>query len=246
MLTMQLSGRTILLTGGSSGIGLALAHRLVAAGNTVIVTGRRAAALDEVRRALPAVTTLVSNIGDPGDRARLAAEVTARFPALDVVIHNAGIQRAVDLLHAEPWDQTREEIAINLEGPIHLTSLLLPHLLGRPHAALINVSSGLAFAPLARVPVYSATKAAVHSYTQSLRHQLRDTSVEVIEIIPPAVHSNLGGSHAFGVPTDEYADSVIAQLAEGRAEITYQFSTEASQASRAALDAMFARLNPAK
>ncbi|HEY0252600.1 MAG TPA: SDR family NAD(P)-dependent oxidoreductase, partial [Kofleriaceae bacterium] len=215
---MQLSGRTILLTGGSSGIGLALAHRLVAAGNTVIVTGRRAAALDEVRRALPAVVTLVADSGDPADRVRLAAEVIARFPALDVVIHNAGIQRAIDLLHPEPWEQTREEIAINFEAPIHLTSLLLPHLLGRKAAAIINVSSGLAFAPLARVPVYCATKAAIHSFSQSLRHQLRDTTVEVVEVIPPAVHSNLGGSHAFGVPTDEYTDSVIAQLGEGRPE----------------------------
>lgn len=241
---MDLSGHTILLTGGSSGIGLALAHRFVAAGNVVIVTGRRQAPLDEVRRALPSVSTLVSDSGHAADRARLAAEVTARFPALDVVINNAGIQRAVDLLHAEPWERMRQEIAVNLEGPMHLTSLLLPHLLGRPWAALINVSSGLAFVPAAGVPVYCATKAALHSYTLSLRHQLRRTPVEVIEIIPPAVHSNLGGSHAFGVPTDEYADAVMAQLAEGRAEVTYQSSAVTSQASRAALDATFARLNP--
>ena len=241
---MQLSGRTILLTGGSSGIGLALAHRLVAQGNVVIVTGRRAHALDEVRAALPSVIPMVADSGDPADRARLAAEVTARYPALDVVIHNAGIQRAIDLQHPEPWAATREEIAINLEGPIHLTQLVLPHLLTRPHATLVNVSSGLAFVPLARVPVYAATKAAIHSYTQSLRHQLRDTQVEVIEIIPPAVHSNLGGSHAFGVPTDEYADSVMAQLADGRPEVTYQFSAQTSQGSRAELDAIFARMNP--
>jgi uncharacterized oxidoreductase len=243
---MKLSGHTILLTGGSSGIGLALAHRLVAAGNVVIVTGRREGALDEVRRALPSVVTIPSDSGSAADRARLAAEVTSRFPALDVVINNAGIQRKLDLLQPEPWEQTREEIAINLEGPLHLTALLLPHLLGRPKATLVNVSSGLAFVPMAAAPVYCATKAALHSYTLSLRHQLRDTSVEVIEVIPPAVHSNLGGSHAFGVPTDEYADSVMAQLAEGRAEVTYQFSAEASQAPRAALDAIFARLNAAR
>jgi len=233
-----------LLTGGSSGIGLALAHRFVAAGNVVIVTGRRATALDEVRAALPSVIPIVADSSDPADRARLAAAVIARYPALDVVIHNAGIQREVDVQQPEPWDATRAEIAINLEGPLHLTSLVLPHLLGRPHATLINVSSGLAFVPLARVPVYSATKAAIHSYTQSLRHQLRNTRVEVIEVIPPAVHSNLGGSHAFGVPTDEYADSVMAQLAEGRPEVTYQFSAQTSQASRAEQEAIFARLNP--
>jgi uncharacterized oxidoreductase len=240
---VRLSDRTILITGGSSGIGLALAHRLVGAGNVVVVTGRRAAALAEVRRALPSVVTVVSDVADPAQRASLANEVTARFPALDVVIHNAGIQRAVDLRRLEPWTRTREEIAINLEGPMHLSALLLPHLLARPSAAIVNVSSGLAFVPSAGVPIYSATKAALHSYTLSLRHQLRNTVVEVVEVVPPAVHSNLGGSHAFGAPTAEYADTVMAQLAEGRAEITYQFSADASQASRATLDAMFARLN---
>src|ERR1700742_5276687 len=137
---MELSGRTILLTGGSSGIGLALAQRFVAKGNVVIVTGRRASALDELRAALPSVTTIVSDSGDAADRARLAAEVTSRFPDLDVVVNNAGIQRKLDLLHPEPWEETREEIGINLEGPIHLASLLLPHLLGRLRATLINVS----------------------------------------------------------------------------------------------------------
>ena len=243
---MELSGHTILITGGSSGIGLALTRRFVDRGNVVIITGRRQGALDEVRGALPSVTTFASDSGSNAARIRLASDVALRFPALDVVINNAGIQRAVDLLCTEPWEQTREEIAVNLDGPIHLTSLLLPNLLRQPRAAVINVSSGLAFVPSAGVPVYSATKAALHSYTLSLRHQLRNSSVEVIEIIPPAVHSNLGGSHAFGVPTDEYADSVMAQLAQGRAEVTYQFSAEVSQAPRATLDAMFARLNASR
>lgn len=119
----------------------------------------------------------------------------------------------------------------------------MPHLVKRPSATLINVSSGLAFAPIARMPIYCATKAALHSFTLSLRHQLRGTSVEVVEVIPPAVYSNLGGSHQFGVPTDEYADSVMAQLAEGRPEVTYQFSAQAAQGSRADHDAMFARMN---
>lgn len=241
---MQLSGNTILITGGSSGIGLALTERFVKAGNQVIITGRRASLLDEVRRRLPSVITEVSDSGSATDRVRLVAELTTRFAALNVVINNAGIQRKLDLLQSEPWEETREEIAINLEGPIHMASLVIPHLLRQARAAIVNVSSGLGFVPMAAVPVYSATKAALHSYSQSLRHQLRKTAVEVIEVIPPAVHSNLGGSHAFGVPTDEYADSVMAQLAEGRAEVTYQFSKQASQASRAETDAMFAKLNP--
>lgn len=240
---MQLTDNTILITGGSSGIGLALAARLIRAGNQVIVTGRRAQLLEQVRQQLPEVITETSDAGNAAERKALVESLTRRFPKLNVLVNNAGIQRKVSFLNNEPWEETREEIAINLEAPIHLTSLFLPHLVRQPRAAVINVSSGLAFAPLAAVPVYSATKAAIHSYTQSLRHQLNATSVEVIEIIPPAVHSNLGGKHDFGVPTDEYADSVMAQLAEGRAEITYQFSAAASQASRADLDALFARLN---
>jgi uncharacterized oxidoreductase len=241
---MKISGNTVLITGGSSGIGLALAERFVAAGNEVIVTGRRASALEEVRRKLPSVITEVSDSGSSAAREKLVADLTGRFPALDVVIHNAGIQRKVDLLSTEPWEAMREEIAINLEGPIHMASLVLPHLRTRERAVLVNVTSGLAFVPLATVPVYSATKAALHSFTLSLRHQLRGTRVEVVEVIPPAVRSNLGGSHDFGVDTAEYADSVMTQLAEGRPEVTYQFSQQSSQASRAEADAMFARLNP--
>ena len=240
---MKLTGRTILLTGGTSGIGLALASRLVEAKNQVIVTGRRESLLDEVRQKVPSIVTERSDMGDADDRIRLAETVTKRFPELDVVINNAGIQRKVSFVKGEPWADTREEIAINLEGPIHLATLFLPHLLARESATLVNVTSGLAFVPMSAVPVYCATKAALHSFTLSLRHQLKATSVEVVEIIPPAVHSNLGGSHAFGVPTDEYADSVMDQLREGRPEVTYQFSAQTSQASRAELDAMFAKMN---
>jgi uncharacterized oxidoreductase len=242
---MQLSGNTVLITGGSSGIGLSLMERFLKAGNQVIITGRRADALEDVKRRFPAVITQVSDSGSAADRVDLVATLTQRFPGLNVVINNAGIQRKVDLLQSEPWDDTRQEIAINLEGPIHMASLWLPHLLQQARPVLINVSSGLAFVPMAAAPVYSATKAALHSYTLSLRHQLRKTPVTVIEVIPPAVRSNLGGSHDFGVPTDEYADSVMAQLGEGRVEVTYQFSEKSSQASRAEADEMFKRLNGA-
>jgi uncharacterized oxidoreductase len=240
---MHTSGNTVLITGGSSGIGLALTERFLNAGNQVIITGRRQSLLDEVTRRLPSVIALVSDSGSEADRARLAAEVTERFPKLNVLINNAGIQRKINLLQGEPWQQTAEEIAINLGGPMHLTQLLLPHLLRQERPVLVNVSSGLAFVPLAAVPVYSATKAALHSYTLSLRHQLRETKIEVVEVIPPAVRSNLGGSHDFGVDTGEYANSVMVQLAEGRPEVTYQFSAQASQASRSEADAIFARMN---
>ena len=240
---MNISGNTILLTGGSSGIGLALAKRFLDAGNVVIVTGRREAQLAEAKKQLPSLVTFVSDSGNATDRVRLVADVTARFPRLNVVINNAGIQRKVNLLEPEAWEQTREEIAINLDAPIHMSALVIPHLAKQEAPVIINVSSGLAFVAMAAVPIYCATKAALHSYTMSLRHQLRKTPITVVEVIPPAVHSNLGGSHAFGVPTDEYADSVMAQLAEGRPEVTYQFSLQVSQGSRADVDAAFARLN---
>jgi uncharacterized oxidoreductase len=240
---MQISGNTVLITGGSSGIGLALAERFLAADNRVIITGRRESALEEARGRLPGLITEVSDSGSAADRVKLVAALSERFPELNVLINNAGIQRKVDFLQNEPWAATREEIAINLEGPIHLASLFLPHLRAQGRPVLINVSSGLAFVPLAVAPVYSATKAALHSFTLSLRHQLRDTPVTVIEVIPPAVRSNLGGSHDFGVPTAEYADSVMQQLGEGRLEVTYQFSAASSQASRAELDQLFKQLN---
>ncbi|HSO32481.1 MAG TPA: SDR family NAD(P)-dependent oxidoreductase [Labilithrix sp.] len=181
--------------------------------------------------------------GRAADREALFARTVAQFPKLNVLVNNAGIQRKVALTEAEPWADTAQEIAINLEGPVHLSMLFLPHLLGQERPVIANVSSGLAFVPMAVAPIYCATKAALHSFTQSLRHQLSKTAIDVVEIIPPAVRTNLGGSHDFGAPLDEYADAVMAQLAEGRREVTYQFSAKGSQASRAELDEMFASLN---
>lgn len=136
-----------------------------------------------------------------------------------------------------------QEIDINLGGPIHLTSLLLTHLLKQPQAYVMNVSSGLAFAPIAHMPIYCATKAALHSVTLSLRQQLKGTSVDVIEIIPPAVKTNLGGAHDFGVELAEFADSVLQQLENEKKEVTYGTSLKSSQASRAELDQIFMQMN---
>ncbi len=243
---MQLSGNTVLITGGSSGIGMALAERFLAAGNEVLVCGRRAGPLAEFRAKHPALHTFVSDTGSAADRKALFAETVALFPTLNVLINNAGIQRKVSLSQEEPWADTAQEIAVNLEGPIHLSTLFIPHLRGQGRPLIANVSSGLAFVAMATTPIYCATKAAIHSFTQSLRHQLSKTAIEVVEIIPPAVRTNLGGSHDFGTPLDEYADSVMAQLAEGRPEITYEFSAKGSQASRAELDAMFVNLNASR
>jgi uncharacterized oxidoreductase len=240
---MRMHGNTILITGGSSGIGLALAERFLALGNTVAICGRNQAALQDVRQRLPALQYVVSDTGLATDREALAQWAVENFPDLNILINNAGIQRKFDLKQDEDWQAVQQEIAINLCGPIHLSMLLLPHLIRQSDAWILNVSSGLAFAPLAAAPVYCATKAGIHSFTQSLRQQLQGTSVGIIEIIPPAVKTNLGGAHDFGAGLDDFADAIMKQLGEGKLEATYGTSSAASQASRPELDAIFLRMN---
>jgi uncharacterized oxidoreductase len=233
------------VTGGASGIGLALAERFLASGNHVIVCGRRESRLAEVNAKYPAIQTRVCDLADPREREDLVTWVTATFPALNMLVNNAGIQRRVRIAEERDWEATREEIAINFEAPLHLTMLLLPHLMKQPRAVVMNVTSGLSFVPLAATPVYCTTKAALHSFTLSLRHQLAGTSVEVVEVIPPAVDTDLGGPglHTFGVNVNEFADATMKQLSDGSKEASYGFATEASRASREKLDQIFERMN---
>jgi uncharacterized oxidoreductase len=189
---MNPTGNTILITGGGSGIGRGLAEALHADGNTVIIAGRRQSALDEVVAANPGMLSAVLDVEDAGAIKAFAAKLTSDHPALNVLINNAGIMRPEDLT-AEPvaLDDAEAIITTNLLGPIRLTAALLPHLKRQKGAAVINVSSGLAFVPLAVTPTYCATKAAIHSYCQSMRFQLRGSGVQVIEIIPPWVDTGL-------------------------------------------------------
>jgi uncharacterized oxidoreductase len=162
-----------------------------------------------------------------------------------MLVNNAGIQQRIELQQKPAWEILDEEVAINLEAPIHLSALFIPHLLQREQSAIINVTSGLAFVPLANVPVYCATKAALRSFTLSLRHQLSGTPISVIEIIPPAVDTDLGGKglHTFGVPLDEFTDAIVEQLKMGSIEATYGFSVESSRATREQLEAIFKEMN---
>jgi uncharacterized oxidoreductase len=242
---MELASNTVLVTGGASGIGLALAERFIRAGSKVLVCGRREERLRELAEMHPGVVTRVSDVAREEERVALIDWATSQFPALNVLVNNAGIQRYPVLADSEDWEATRSEIAINFDAPVHLSRLVLPHLLRRPHGAIVNITSGLSFAPLARAPIYSATKAALHSFTVSLRHQLKGSLVEVIEIIPPAVDTDLGGPglHAFGVPVGEFVDAVAQRLEKGEIEIGYDFAEKARRASRAELDEMFARMN---
>lgn len=242
---MDLGGNTALVTGGASGIGLAIARRLLEAGSRVIICGRREAKLREAAEAYPGLETRVCDVGSETDRAALAAWATATYPELNVLVNNAGIQRRIQLQSEEPWRDTREEIAVNFDAPVHLSLLFLPHLRQRERAAIVNVSSGLAFVPMATAPVYCATKAALHSFTLSLRLQLRDTAVRVVEIVPPAVNTDLGGAglHNFGAPLDEFADDVMGRMAEGELEIAYGGAEDRARSARVAFDEAFERMN---
>jgi uncharacterized oxidoreductase len=191
---MNKTRNTILITGGGSGIGRGLAEALQAQGNQVIIAGRRKAALEETVAANPGMKFLTLDIDGAAAIKTFAAQVAAEFPALNVLINNAGIMRTENLL-AQQEDLADAEaiVTTNLLGPIRLTAALLPLLRKQAHSTIINVSSGLAFVPLALTPTYSATKAALHSYTCSLRYQLKDTTTEVLEIIPPYVQTDLLG-----------------------------------------------------
>ena len=211
---MQMTGNTVLVTGGGTGIGRGLAESLHRLGNQVVIAGRRHEPLQAAAQATPGMQILSLDQGDPADIRRFAAEVAERYPDLNVIINNAGIQRVEDLSTGDVGT-AEQTVAINLLGPIRLTAALLPLLLGKPRAAIVNVSSGLAFMPSALTPTYCATKAALHSYTQSLRFQLRDTSVQVIEIIPPQVQTALQGERGFdpkAMPLDEYVTETMTLL----------------------------------
>lgn len=212
---MQTSGNTILITGGGSGIGRGLAESLQAAGNQVIIAGRRQRALDATTQANPGMQSIALDIEKADGIQRFAAQVVERFPRLNVLINNAGIMRAENL-KAEPVDLSAAEaiIATNLLGPIRLTAALLPHLKQQASATVINVSSGLAFVPLVLTPTYNATKAALHSYTQSLRYQLRSTRVEVLEIIPPYVQTELmnGAEDPRAMPLKDFIAETMSIL----------------------------------
>jgi uncharacterized oxidoreductase len=243
---MDLASNTVLVTGGASGIGRALAERFLRAGSEVIICGRREDQLREAQRTHPEIHIRVCDVETPAGRVSLFNWAIGEFPRLNVLVNNAGIQRrGLRLADDDAWDGTHEEIAINFEAPVHLSTLFIPHLRRQPRAAIMNVTSGLAFAPMASVPVYCATKAALHSFTLSLRHQLSDTPIEVVEIIPPAVNTDLGGPglHTFGVPVDEFADAVMAAIGNGDLEVAYGFARQASRASRDELDQMAARMN---
>jgi uncharacterized oxidoreductase len=189
---MNLTGNTVLITGGTSGIGRAFAEEFLKRGNTVIICGRRQDRLEDIRQQHPRIVTRVADVAEGTQREALARWVLQEYPQTNVLINNAGLQLLADLTRPVDLQRIYQEIDTNLVAPIHLSSLLTPHFSTRDRAAIVNISSGLAFVPLSFMPVYCATKAAIHSLTLSLRHQLRETPVQVFEIAPPAVDTELG------------------------------------------------------
>jgi uncharacterized oxidoreductase len=213
---MKLTGNTILITGGGSGIGRGLAEAFHALGNQVVIAGRRKQVLEQTTAANPGMTSVLLDIDDATSIRALASHLGANYPTLNVLINNAGIMRAENLL-AERVDVADAEATIitNLLGPIRLTAALLPLLRKQPHSTIINISSGLATVPLTLTPTYCATKAAIHSYTQSLRYQLRETTTEVLELIPPYVGTELmsgASSDPRAMPLDKFIAEVMEIL----------------------------------
>ena len=240
---MNLSNNKILVTGGASGIGLGLTQRFLKENNTVIVCGRRESILKELSDQYPGIITRTCDLEDPAQRESLFQWVSKEHPDLNVLVNNAGVQNWMSVTDQDFFQRATQEININIGAPLHLTSLFinLPSL-----HTIMNVSSGLAFIPLAKVPVYSATKAFFHSFTLSLRYLLTARNIGVIEIIPPALNTDLGGKgiHDEFPPVSAFIDAIFTQLAEGKQELTFGFSEAMSKAGPAELKQAFTRMNP--
>lgn len=247
---MKLEKRTVLITGGTSGIGLEMAAQLLQRGNAVLVTGRDPEKLAAAKRALPSVHIYQSDVSDPQAITALYGRVTADFPALDTLINNAGIMRNLNLNHDRALTDVTREIEINLCGPVRMVQQFLPHLKSRPDALIVNVSSGLAFIPLPMSPVYCAAKAALHSFTQSLRFQLDGTNVTVVELAPPGVETPLfRGEFAEETKGQKAMDAAvlvkqaIAGMEAGQGEIRPGLSNVLKTMSRVAPAFMFKQMS---
>ena len=246
---MQMTGNTILITGGNSGIGQGLAAAFHALGNQVIITGRKQTTLNETVAAHPGMKALVLDVNDEADIQRVAAQLIQEYPVLNAVIHNAGIMSEEDLKKGET-DVAEAHITTNLLGPIRLNSALLPHLLTQPSATVLMVSSGLAFVPLSLNPTYSATKAAIHSYTQAMRYQLAGTNVQVIELVPPYVRTGLQGerqaSDPHAMPLDEYISEtvdILSQQPDVTEVLVQRVQAQRFADKRGEYDAFFKQMN---
>jgi len=240
---MKLANNKILITGGASGIGLGLTERFIKENNTVIICGRREDVLKEVADKFPSVITKVCDLSAEADRINLYNWISENHNDLNVLVNNAGIQNWMNITDSDFYQRTTEEITTNVIAPLHLITLFtkLPSL-----KTIINVTSGLAFVPLSKVPVYCATKAFFRSFTLSLRHMLLPKHIEVIEMIPPALNTDLGGKgiHDGHPAVSDFVDSVFQQMKEGKNELTFGFSEARLKANTESINELFSKMNP--
>lgn len=239
---MKISNNKILITGGGTGIGLGLTERFIKENNTVIICGRRKSALRELSDRLPSVITKECDLSVGESREELFKWISENHPDLNVLINNAGIQQWMSVYDKDFFQRAKEEIAINIEAPLHLASLFINL---KSLATIINVTSGLSFVPLTKVPVYSASKAFLHSFSLSLRQLLKSNNIEVIEMIPPALNTDLGGKglHDAAPPVSDFIEAVFEQLKQGKTEFTFGFSEAMSKAGPDDLQKTFNRMN---
>ena len=240
---MELSGNKILITGGASGIGLGLTERFMSEGNTLIVCSRREEVLEELESKHPSVITFKCDLTKSKEREKLYKWVAKNHADLNVLVNNAGIQNWMTVDDKDFVNSAKNEIVTNIEAPIHLTQLFMNL---KALTTVMNVTSGLSFVPFAKAPIYSATKAFFHSYTLSLRYLLKAKNIEVVEIIPPALNTDLGGKglHDSAPPVSDFIESIFAQLKEGKTELTFGFSAVMANASQEEVKNRFNQLNP--
>jgi len=250
---VNVDGNTVLITGGATGIGFALAERFAEAGSEVVVCGRRESKLQNAKRKLPAIHVRQCDVSVESERRRLLRWAAEHFPNLNMLVNNAGIQRQVDFASPAVAKTTRardDEVAIDLAAPIRLCALFTPKLLKRKKAAIVNISSGLAFVPIAMMPIYCATKAAIHSFTISLRHQLRDTSIRVFEAAPPTTDTELDRTFVGeqeetyrGISPQEVAAAIMEGIKADKEEIIIGEAQGLYKAARRNPEAIFKQLN---
>jgi uncharacterized oxidoreductase len=248
---MKTQGNTVLITGGATGIGFSLAEAFVKAGNQVVVCGRREPKLREAKTKLPQVYTKVCDLSKNDERRLLYEWTRSNFNEVNILVNNAGIQRMIDLKKGiNELSAGEDEIEVNLKACVHLSALFIPSFLKKKEAAIINVSSGLCFVPIAIMPVYCATKAAIHSFTLSLRHQLRDTSVKVFEVIPPTVDTELDkgaraqrGQEDRGIPPVEVAKATLKAVENDQYEVPVGMAENLRTGARTNPEQVFQNMN---
>ena len=240
---MKLSNNKILITGGARGIGLGLTERFIQENNTVIICGRRETTLREVKDRFSSVITKVCDLSLEADRIELYNWVSENHPELNVLVNNAGIQNWMNISDSEFYQKAAIEINTNVTAQIHLTALFINL---KSLNTIINITSGLAFVQLSKVPIYCATKAFFHSFTLSLRHMLKSKNIEVIEMIPPALNTDLGGKGLHdGQPfVSDFVNAVFQQMKEGKTELTFGFSEMMAKATPDIISATFNKMNP--